>query len=150
MGSDRHFGLVFSLVFLIVALWPAGGELGWSLRGITMDALADIAGRASEWLRFWALWVSAAFLLPAWIRPEVLHPLNRIWYRIGLLLGRVVSPIVLGAVFLATVVPTGLILRAFGKDLLRLRRDPRAVTYWIDRPRHDGKDASRHSMRNPY
>jgi hypothetical protein len=109
---DRQFGVVFTIVFAIVALWPA------------------IGGRPVRW---WSAAVAAAFLAAALLAPWVLAPLNRVWLWIGLLLHKCVSPMVLGLVFFSTVTPIGLLLRALGKDPLRLRLDSAATTYWIER-----------------
>ena len=111
-SSDRQFGLVFAVVFALVAGWPL------------------LSGRPVRW---WSLALAAVFLGLALTRPAVLAPLNRVWLRFGLLLHAVVSPIVLGLVFFTTVTPIGLALRLLGKDPLRLRFDRAASTYWIDR-----------------
>lgn len=111
-GSERGFAIVFAAVFTIVALWPL------------------LSGGAP---RLWALLVAGAFLLAGFLAPAVLAPLNRLWYRFGLLLGRIVSPVVMAILFYATVLPTGLLMRLFRKDLLGLRFDPRADSYWIPR-----------------
>jgi predicted membrane metal-binding protein len=109
---DRQFGLVFTAVFAIIGAWPVLG------------------GRPIRW---WSLVLAAAFLTIALTAPHLLAPLNRVWLWIGLLMHRVVSPIVLGLLFFSTVTPIGLLLRALGKDPLRLRFDPEAPTYWIER-----------------
>ena len=109
---DRQFGLVFTAVFIVIAAWPL------------------FSGRPVRW---WSLAVAAAFLALALLAPGVLAPLNRVWLRFGLLLHRCVSPIVLGVLFFTTVTPMGLLLRALGKDPLRLRFDRGASTYWIER-----------------
>ena len=111
-GSNRGFGLVFGVVFIGVALWPL-------LEG-------------SE-PRYWAIGISAAFFLLALCRPAVLAPLNRVWTRIGLLMHKVVNPLVLGLMFYVVITPVGLFLRAVGKDPLRLKLDPDATSYWIKR-----------------
>ena len=111
-ASDRSFGIVFTIVYLIVALWPL------------LDARAP---------RGWALALAAAFALATLLRPRLLAPLNRAWTRLGLAMHRVVNPVVLALIFGLTIVPTGLILRLLGKDPLRLRRDPAADSYWISR-----------------
>ena len=111
-GSDRSFGLVFATVFAIVGLWP----------------LIDGAGP-----RWWALAMALAFVLAAAAVPRTLAPLNRLWQRFGLLLNRIVSPLALALVFYLAVTPTGLIMRALGKDPLRLWRDAHAASYWIPR-----------------
>ena len=111
-SSDRSFGLVFTIFFSVV-----GGIKLWV---------------GSSW--FWPWFVAAALvLLLTLVAPKVLAPANRLWLRFGLLLHRIVNPIVMGLLFFATVTPIGLVLRLFGKDLLHLRRDPEARTYWIDR-----------------
>lgn len=112
MGGARGFGLVFAGFFAIVGLWPLTG---------------------GDPVRSWALVVAVVFLLVALVRPALLQPLNRIWFRFGLLLGHVVSPIFLGLVFYFSVVPVGLMMRLLGKDPLRLKRAPDRVSYWIER-----------------
>jgi hypothetical protein len=110
--SNRGFGLVFTGVFTVIAGWPL------------------LAGRPVRW---WSLAVAACFLGLALIAPGVLTPLNRVWLRFGLLLHRCVSPIVLAVLFFTTVTPIGLLMRALGKDPLRLRFDRETPTYWIER-----------------
>ncbi|MBT5415894.1 MAG: hypothetical protein HOH66_03470 [Rhodospirillaceae bacterium] len=112
-SSDRGFGIVFAVVFALVALWPLTGENGA--------------------VRLWSAAVAIAFLAIAFLRPGLLAPLNRLWTRFGLLLHRIVNPIVMGFLFYLTVTPMALIMRALGKDLLRLKRDPEAKSYWIER-----------------
>ena len=111
-GSDRSFGLVFTVVFAIIGLWP----LIWG---------ADV--------RWWAMGVAAVFAVVTGVRPVLLAPLNKLWTRFGLLLSKVVSPIVLGLLYFVAVVPTGLIMRMRGHDLLRLKLDPDEESYWIKR-----------------
>ncbi len=111
-SSDRGFGLVFAAVFTVIGLWPLGG------------------GGA---LRWWALAVAAALLAVALVAPRLLGPANRLWTRFGLLLHRLVSPVIAGLLFYVAVTPTGLVLRLFGKDPLRLRLDASAKSYWIER-----------------
>ncbi|MBF0353800.1 MAG: hypothetical protein HQL43_00995 [Alphaproteobacteria bacterium] len=109
-GSDRSFGFVFAAFFAIIGLWPL-------FKGL--DA------------RLWALFLAALFLAVSLIRPALLKPLNRVWFLFGLLLHKIVSPLIMGLLFFLTVAPTGLIMRALGKDMLRLKRDPEAASYWI-------------------
>jgi len=111
-SSNRSFGLVFAAFFGLVGLLPL------------------ILGRAP---RTWAFGLGGVFLLVALLLPSVLAPLNRLWMRFGLLLHRVVSPIALGIMFFVVITPMGWLMRAMGKDLLRLRRDPHASSYWIER-----------------
>jgi hypothetical protein len=114
IGSDRGFGLVFAAVFLIIAILPL-------LRNAPV--------------RWWALVATAAFALAALVAPSVLRPLNQIWFTFGMALHHVVNPIVMGAIFFVAVTPTALIMRAFGKDPLRLERDRASATYWVARDR---------------
>ncbi len=111
-GSDRSFGMVIAAAFAVLTLiniWHVGRAWPWT------GALA------------------ALFFVFAWIRPAALRPLNGIWFKFGLLLHKVVNPIVMALVFFGTVLPTGLIMRALGKDPLRLKRQPNANSYWIER-----------------
>ena len=80
-----------------------------------------------------ALPLAAAFLLVALVYPRLLGPLNRLWLKFGLLLYKVMNPLILGLLFFVTIMPIGLVMRAFGKDFLRLRLDRTAKSYWIDR-----------------
>ena len=98
-------------------------------------------------LRPWALFVSAAFLLVALAFPRVLHPLNLLWTRFGRLLSKVTNPIITGLMFYVIFTPAGLLLRLFGKDLLRLKYDRSAPSYWI---RRDPAGLIPESMRNQF
>jgi hypothetical protein len=123
IGSERGFGLVFFCFFLIVAAWPLF---------------------SGETPRLWALAVAFIFVVLALVRPAVLTPLNRLWFQFGLLLGKIVSPIVMSLVFFLTVLPTGIIMRLLGKDLLNRRIDRSAPSYWVKREDPVG------SMRNQF
>lgn len=112
-SSDRGFGVVFAGFFTIVGLLPL---------------LSD-----PRRVRVWSLGVAAAFALVAWLSPKVLAPANKLWMRFGLLLQKVVSPIVLGILFFGVITPFGLVMRLFGKDPLRLAWTKSAPTYWITR-----------------
>ncbi len=111
-GSERTFGLVFAAVFALIGLWPLMGGAP---------------------VRPWALGLMAVFTLFAFVRPVALRPLNLLWHRFGMLLHCIVSPLVMGMLFFLTVTPLALIMRALGKDPLRLRFDKHAKTYWIER-----------------
>jgi len=111
-SSDRSFGLVFAAVFMIIAAWPL------------------LHGQVPRW---WAAVVAAAFALVALFRPALLAGLNRLWTRLGLLLGMIVSPIALGILFYLVMAPIGLLIRAAGKDPLRLKGDRAATSYWVPR-----------------
>ncbi len=84
-------------------------------------------------VRWWALGVSLLFLCSALAAPRVLHPLNLLWAKLAVLLHHIVSPAAMALVFFLAFTPMGFLLRAFGKDLLRLRRSPHADSYWIPR-----------------
>lgn len=111
-SSDRSFGLVFSIVFLLIGAWPLlhGGPPRW-----------------------WAGGIAAVFAMVAVARPALLANLNRLWIKLGILLGKVVSPIALGIVFYGVLVPIGVAMRLAGKDPLRLKHDVNAPSYWIPR-----------------
>ena len=110
MGSDKAFGIVFAVVFGIIAFWPV---LWWNNP------------------RVWAILVAAVFLLVAFIKPDLLRPLNRIWFLFGLLLHKIVSPIIIVVLFFLTVTPIALLMRAFGKDVLNQSLEPDTESYWI-------------------
>ena len=111
-SSEKSFGVVFSIVFLIVALYPLIN---------------------SESLRIWALVVSIIFFLLAFLAPKILVLPNKLWFKFGLLIGSIVAPIVMAFVYFVTVLPTGLIMRLLGKDLLKQKLDINAKSYWIKR-----------------
>jgi ABC-type multidrug transport system fused ATPase/permease subunit len=112
VGSDRAFGCVFGAVFMLVGLYPLilGGHP-----------------------RFWALILALLLFLIAVVRPRLLSRANRLWAALGQALGRIISPVALLLAYILAIVPTGLLLRAFGKDPLRLRIDPEAKSYWLPR-----------------
>jgi predicted membrane metal-binding protein len=119
-SSDRSFGLVFAAFFALVAglrWWRGHSDFMWWLLPAAAFALAALA----------------------WTAP--LAPLNRAWTRLGQLLHAIVNPLLMGLVFAVAIVPLGLVLRLLGKDLLRLRRDPSAATYWIAREASARPDA---------
>ena len=107
--TNRSFGIVFFIVFLIISLWPLLNN---------------------DQVRYWALIVSILFLLLGIINSKILTPLNKIWFKFGILLGKIVSPLVLAIIFFLVVTPTGLIMRMLGKDLLNLKKN-KNKTYWI-------------------
>jgi hypothetical protein len=112
ISSDRAFGFVFCVFWLIIAFFPV---------------------LSSQEIRWWALGLSATFLMLALLIPRLLHSLNRLWAKLALILHLVVSPVVLALLFFVAFGLTGWILRLFGKDLLRLRPDSNVETYWIER-----------------
>jgi hypothetical protein len=112
IGSDRSFGIVFAVVFLLIALWPL---TSW---------------HAPRW---WALVVSGLFAAVAFTVPALLRPLNYVWFRFGLVLHRVMSSVILAMLFFVTVTPIAFIYRLRGSDPLRLKFDPESQSYWIAR-----------------
>lgn len=113
-SSDRAFGLTVGGILALLGVWR-----WWAVGLGPLALLLLIAGIA--------LGIGGA------LAPAALAPLNRAWTRLGLLLGRIVTPVVMGVVYVLAFVPTGLVMRARGRDLLRLRREPDASTYWIER-----------------
>ena len=109
IGSNKSFGVVFSIVFLIISLFPL---------------LNDNS------IRIWSIILSLIFLILGLLNSNILAPLNRIWFKFGIILGGIVSPIIMGLVFFLVVTPTSLILRLFKKDTLNLKKSD-SVTYWI-------------------
>ena len=110
ISSNRSFGLVFFAFFLIISLWPLIND-------------AEI--------RIWSLIISIIFLLLGSFNSKILTPLNKLWFKFGIILGKFVSPIVMGLVFFLVVTPTGIIMRLTGKNLLGLKKDIKKDTYWI-------------------
>ena len=111
ISSNRSFGTVFFIVFLLIALYPL-------LKGND--------------LRIWSLIISFIFLALGLINSKILTPLNRLWFKFGLLLGRFISPLIMGIIFFIVVTPTGIIMRLFKKDLLNLRYNKKE-SYWINK-----------------
>ena len=122
-SSEKSFGVVFSIVFLIVSSYPLIN---------------------SESLRIWALVVSIIFFLLAFLTPKILVLPNKLWFKLGLLLGSIVAPIFMAFVYFVTVLPTGLIMRLLGKDLLKQKLDKNTKSYWVKRSEPMG------SMKNQF
>tara|TARA_B100001250_G_scaffold167512_1_gene144274 strand:- start:157 stop:543 length:387 start_codon:yes stop_codon:yes gene_type:complete len=111
ISSNRSFGIVFFVFFLIISLWPL---------------------KIGQDIRLWSLVISIIFLLLGLFNSKLLTPLNRIWFKFGLLLGKVVSPVIMGVVFFFVVTPTGLIMKFLGKDLLNLKKT-KSKSYWVEK-----------------
>ena len=122
LPSNRNFGIVFTIVFLIISLWPL-------LKG------TDI--------RYWSLTISLIFFVLAIMNSKLLTPLNKIWMKFGFLLGKIISPIVMGFIFFFIVTPTGIIMRLLGKDLLNLKKNNKS-TYWLK------KNNQNNNMKNQF
>jgi Saxitoxin biosynthesis operon protein SxtJ len=127
LPSLKSFGLTFVVVFAIIGLWPVL--------------------RHSAPPRYWSLAIAAAFLAVTFIMPQLLAPLNKLWFAFGLLLHKVVNPLILGLMFLVLLTPLALVMRLFGKRFLPTGFDTKVSTYWI--PRNPaGPDP--HSIRNQF
>jgi len=111
-SSNRSLGIVFAVFFFIIGVLP------WFF---------------DHPLRIWSFIVSAAFLAVAFLAPKLLTPLNWFWTRLGLVLHKIVSPLVLGIMFFVVITPMGVVMRLFGKDPLRLRLDKTQASYWLER-----------------
>ena len=115
-NSNRNFGILFFIVFLIYALWPLLNN---------------------SQLKLWSLITAIIFLLLGFFIPKLLNPLNITWIKFGELLGRIISPVVMAIIFFAIVAPTGLLMRLMGKDLLKLKSSKNS-SYWIKRKKNVG------------
>jgi len=122
LPTNRNFGIVFSIVFLIISLWPLLSQ---------------------NEIRIWSLTISGIFFILGIFNSKLLLPLNKIWFKFGMLLGNFIAPIVMGIVFFLVVTPTGLIMRLLGKDLLNLKKNNKN-SYWIE------KDNSNSNLKNQF
>ena len=111
IGSNRSFGIVFFVVFLIIATYPL----------INGDEL-----------RLWSLLISIVFLFLGLVNSKILNPLNKLWFKFGIFLGKIISPLVMGIIFFLVVTPIGLLMRLLNKDLLNLRFNNNG-SYWIEK-----------------
>ena len=112
ISSNRNFGLVFFIVFMIVSLWPL---------------------TYGEPIRILLVIISMVFLILGLMNSKLLTPLNKLWFKFGMILGAIVAPIVMGLIFFLVVTPIGLIMRIMGKDLLNKKYDKKKNTYWINK-----------------
>ena len=111
LGSNRSFGVVFFVVFLLVALYPLIN---------------------SQDIRLWSLIISIIFLVLGLANSKILTPLNKVWFKFGIFLGKIISPIIMGIIFFLVVTPIGLLMRALGKDVLNLKYNDNK-SYWIEK-----------------
>ena len=117
LPTNKNFGTVFFLVFLIISLFPF---------------------LKNDNIRIWSIIIALIFLVLGLLNSKILTPLNKIWFRFGIILGNFVSPIVMGIVFFTIVTPTSLIMRVLGKNLLNLKKGNKK-TYWIERSKIKSK-----------
>ena len=111
ISSNRSFGIVFFAIFLIIAVHPLIND---------------------ENLRIWSLLISLFFLILGLINSKILTPLNKLWFKFGLFLGKIVSPFIMGIIFFLVVTPIGFLMRIFRKDLLNLKYN-KDKSYWIEK-----------------
>ena len=112
IGSNRSFGLVFFVVFLVISLWPL----------IYGDSI-----------RIWSLIVSTFFIILGLMNSKLLTPLNHLWIKFGMILGAIISPVVMAVVFFLVVTPISFVMNIMGKDLLKTRYDKKKESCWIKR-----------------
>ena len=112
LPSNRNFGLVFFIVFLLIALWPL---------------------LEKNEIRYWSIFISLIFLILGLINSKILTPLNRIWHLFGIQLGKIISPFVMGIIFFFVVTPIGILMRLLGKDILNLKYNKNDKPYWIQK-----------------
>ena len=123
ISSNKSFGFVFFVIFIVIALWPLLNEGN---------------------IRIWSLILSLVFLILGFLNSKILTPLNKLWIRFGILLGTIVSPVVMGIIYFGVVTPIGIIMRLFRKDILNLKIDRNKNTYWIL------KDKIKSKMKNQF
>jgi len=109
IGSNRSFGVVFFIVFFLISIYL-------------------FLNNGSVY--YWLLFLSLAFLILGLLNSKLLYPLNFIWFKFGILLGRIVSPMIMGVIFFLVVTPTSILLKIFGKDVLKLKYN-NSKTYWL-------------------
>ena len=114
ISSNRSFGILFSIVFAVIAFWP-------------LLSMGEI--------RVWSVIISFTFLILGILNSKVLTPLNFIWIKFGDLLGKIIAPIVMGFIFFFVVTPIGILLRILGKDILGLKFS-NTGSYWIKREKN--------------
>ena len=122
ISSNRSFGIVFFIVFFLIALYPLINN---------------------EDIRIWSLIISLIFLILGLINSRILNPLNKLWFKFGILLGKIVSPIIMGIIFFLVVTPIGFIMRILGKDVLNLKFNANK-SYWIE------KNGPKSKMKNQF
>ena len=118
-NSNRSFGIVFSIVFIIIAFWTFRGDFSQ--------------------IKILPLLISLIFLILGLINSKLLTPLNKLWIKFGNLLGSIISPIIMAIIFFLVVTPTGILLRIFGKDLLNIKQKSNKNSYWIKKDKRISK-----------
>lgn len=116
-SNERSFGIVFTIFFVILSIYPIINK---------------------ETINVFFLVISIIFFMITIIRPQLFYFLNKIWFKFGILLGKIVSPLVMGIIFYLTVTPTGIIMRLLGKDLLKKKLEIKEKTYWVKKNKYSG------------
>ena len=111
IGSNKSFGIVFFIVFLLISLYPLTNH---------------------ENIRIWSLIISLIFLILGLLNSKILNPFNKLWFKFGMILGRIISPIIMSIIFFLVVTPIALIMKLLKKDLLNLKFN-KTNTYWIEK-----------------
>ncbi len=111
INSNKSFGLVFFVVFFLIALYPLVNNQN---------------------IGFWSLSISFVFLILGLMNSKILTPLNKLWFKLGIFLGKIISPFIMGMIFFLVVTPIGFIMRILGKDLLNLKYNNNK-SYWIEK-----------------
>tara|TARA_B100001175_G_C19466008_1_gene619127 strand:+ start:59 stop:448 length:390 start_codon:yes stop_codon:yes gene_type:complete len=122
ISSNRSFGILFFIVFLIIGIWPLLNQ---------------------NEIRIWSLAISIIFLILGIFNSKILYPLNKVWFKFGIILGNIISPFVMGIIFFFVVTPTSIIMKLLGKDLINLKKNNKK-TYWIQ------KNNKKSKMKNQY
>ena len=122
ISSNRNFGVVFFVVFFLIALYP-----------LTYD----------EGIRTWSIIISLFFLILGLLNSKILNPLNKLWFKFGIILGKIISPLIMGIIYFLVVTPTGLIMRLLRKYILNLKYN-KDKSYWIK------KNEKKNNMKNQF
>ena len=122
IGSNKSFGIVFFIVFLIISIYPMLG---------------------GDSLRVWSLAISIIFLILGLLNSKILSPLNKFWFKFGIFLGKIISPIIMGIIFFFVVTPIGYLMRLFKKDVLSLKFNGNK-SYWVK------KNGPKSKMKNQF
>jgi len=121
-SSNKNFGIVFFIIFMLISLYPLLN---------------------SGNIRFWALIISLIFLFFGILNSQILNPLNKLWFKFGIFLGKIISPLIMAIIFFLVVTPTGLLMKLWRKDLLNLKFNNKK-TYWIE------KNGPKSKMKNQF
>ena len=122
ISSNQSFGIVFFVVFLLIALYPMTN---------------------GEDIRVWSLIISFILIILGLLNSKILTPFNKLWFKFGILMGKIVSPLIMGVIFFFVVTPIGLIMRILGKDVLNLKKN-KNKSYWIE------KNGPKSKMKNQF